>query len=403
MDFWDRIKSSFKTAVLGGIKRKLIIALIVIVSFILLITIITVVYLKENESNLDTDESLKTIGNNFVVNTSVSDAKLIITDRNVLIDAINSLGISQDAKTNLISQVDTFLNIQNIYHVNAVFCAAVPIVESSAGTAWDLISPVTNNWVSIKGTKGGGYVDIKGTSWNVYSNFGESSMDMAELMLKDGMPYFDAGNNTVSTIAEHYCPGGDWDKQVIDYMTQIYEAAGIEVSSISITGNAIVDTAAELYMQMYVEDWGYNQSCHANANLILENNYCEKWNGGHYHTKLTDCSSFVCRVLQRLGYNISLTTAGLVNFDPSAYGLDGICEVIHYNGRSVDANFFKPGDIVVGRWGDSGHVNIVGAVQNGYTYVYDAGAESNWMKHQGQMWPYNSHWQDSSVIIRFVN
>ena len=402
-DLWSILGSAFKKAYVDGLKKKAIIGLVIAIVFVLLCTVIVTVILDvaDKSYSADTDESMKTIGNDYVVNTAVSEAKFIITDKKVLIDAINSLNIPSKGKENLLGQVDKFLETQDKYKVNAVFSMAIPITESSAGTNWSAIDPSTYNWISIR----------SGSGWKNYSGYGEAIEDFADLIANRG-PYFKNECYSVSSIGHVYCPNEPshpnqaegWINNTIKTMTDIYNAAGIDTSSVSITGNAIVDTAAKLYMQMYTENWGYNQSCHNYASLILENSYCaDGYSGGkHLHTKLTDCSAFVCSVLRELGYNVSLNSKGLLNFDPAAYGLEGKCQVIHYNYTSITVNELKAGDIVA----KDGHTNIVGKVENGYTYVYDAGTESNWRKHQGQMYADNSLWQEAShnriTIIRFI-
>lgn len=47
--------------------------------------------------------------------------------------------------------------------------------ESGWGNGWDLIDPSTYNWMSVKGTRNGGYIDRNGTSWNKYNSFSDAA------------------------------------------------------------------------------------------------------------------------------------------------------------------------------------------------------------------------------------
>lgn len=376
MDFWSMAKNAFQNAYLSGMKKKLIITGVGIVTFIILITILVAVILNIGGEKFNTDESMKTLGKDYVVNTSISEADIIITDEELLKNAINSLGYSNEAKSNLTNNVSSFFAMQSQKNVNAVFAIAVVIKESSAGTGWDLIDSSTYNWYSIKAGSswtGETYTDRNGTVWRKYNSFAEPIFDFGEL-ISTSKYYFGGENYTVSSISKSYCqPPEEWAKGVIDIMTNIFEACGIDTSkydSISVTGNAVIDKSAKLFEKVYMGNYVYG------ATSIPPNN------------KVIDCSSFVDWVLYELGYTefggVQRTTDWWYNsLNPESYGWTWF--YIEDN----DISALQPGDIIVlngtsynkvtGENTYRHHMQIfVSAKDETHAYVYDCGGKSNW-------------------------
>lgn len=124
--------------------------------------------------------------------------------------------------SNLVGAADAFMQIQNEYGINALFAASVAIKESGAGTAWDLIDPSTHNWMSTQGSRGGGYKDKNGTTWNRFSSFSEATLAFGELISGESSGnYFGKGYYSVGDIAAKggYCvPPSGWIKGVCDQM-----------------------------------------------------------------------------------------------------------------------------------------------------------------------------------------
>lgn len=376
MDFKSRAKFALKQAyrmnptlfikVCAGILFVVIVALI----------IIGIIVELENPENNVNNSGMVTIGKDYVVNTSISEADIIITDEELLKNAINSLGYSNEAKSNLTNNVSSFLAMQSQKNINAVFAIAVVIKESSAGTGWDLIDSSTYNWYSIKAGSswtGETYTDRNGTVWRKYNSFAEPIFDFGEL-ISTSKYYFGGENYTVSSISKSYCqPPEEWAKGVIDIMTNIFEACGIDTSkydSISVTGNAVIDKSAKLFEKVYMGNYVYG------ATSIPPNN------------KVIDCSSFVDWVLYELGYTefggVQRTTDWWYNsLNPESYGWTWF--YIEDN----DISALQPGDIIVlngtsynkvtGENTYRHHMQIfVSAKDETHAYVYDCGGKSNW-------------------------
>lgn len=169
----------------------------------------------------------------------VTDESIFITDKNKLIEAIKSLGLSAKAQQNLVDNVDAFLEMQSTYHINAAFAISIAIAESSAGTNWAAIDPSTHNWMSIRGDYNGQSID----GWRNYPNFKEATLDFGNLV--SGNTYCGSGKTTISEIGAIYCPNTEdfpnqsdtWTSNTQTQMTAILRAAGVDLSSYS-TGDA---------------------------------------------------------------------------------------------------------------------------------------------------------------------
>lgn len=169
-------------------------------------------------------------------NYNVTDESIFITDKNTLIDAIKSLGLSANAQNNLINNVDAFLDMQSTYHINAAFAISIAIAESSAGTQWEAIDPSTYNWMSIRGDYNGQSIG----GWRKYPSFREATLDFGNLI--SGDTYCGSGNNTISSIGGIYCPDTEdfpnqsetWTSNTQTQMTAILRAGGVDLSAYSV-------------------------------------------------------------------------------------------------------------------------------------------------------------------------
>lgn len=386
MDFWGMAKKAFKNTFINGTKGLIKKFGIGILVFIIIIAIIVGVIVSLEDEDFETDESNITIGKDYVVNTSVSEKNIIITDEEVLKEAINSLGYSNEAKSNLISSLPGFLGIQNDYNVNAVFAMAVVINESSAGTNWAAIDSSTYNWYSFTAGEswtGSTYQNPASSNpriWRVYNSFSEATYDFGERIANSSY-YFGGKNYTVSAIGNHYCPdepttpdvneARQWIDAVTSHMTNIFEACGIDTSGyIDISGSEILSVAGKLFNQVYSGKYKYD-----GTNVPP-------------HNKVIDCSSFVDWVMYELGYTDfggaqRTTEWWYKNLNASAYGWT------EFYIKDNDISVLQPGDIIVlngtshnkitGKTEYRHHMQIfVSAKDATHANVYDCGGESNW-------------------------
>lgn len=166
----------------------------------------------------------------FMVDTSKSDKSLVLS-KEQLTQGINAI-YSGKQRENLLSAIDAFVEIQEKYHVNAVFAIALARIESSCGTAWDAIASSTYNWMSVTGSyKGKTYHNPNSTNprwWRVYSSFSEATLDNAD-NIANGSYYFKAGKYTVSDIQPVY--GGADKATYMNYISEFYSKLGINTSS----------------------------------------------------------------------------------------------------------------------------------------------------------------------------
>lgn len=144
------------------------------------------------------------------------------------IEEIISKRFSGEAYNNLMSAIDAFMEIQNRYHVNAVFAIAVAQKESSCGVNWAAIDPSTHNWYSIRGDYNGNSID----GWRKYPSFKEAVNDFGKLIGTSSY-YFGGGNITIGNIGKSYCPPGDeWSRGVSQFVKEMYESIGITIYAV---------------------------------------------------------------------------------------------------------------------------------------------------------------------------
>lgn len=170
-------------------------------------------------------ESLTSVGSDYVVNTEMSDSSIVITDLETLKTAFSGYSGSSQ----LIEYAQTFLDLQEEYNVNAVFAAAVSISETSGGRAGHATDG-KKNWFNISCTCG----NSSHGRFETYSSV-TTSIEAFYKLIANGSYYFTQGNYTVSTIGMIYCEDADadggWIETTIGYMTQMFNAAGITITS----------------------------------------------------------------------------------------------------------------------------------------------------------------------------
>ena len=159
---------------------------------------------------------------NFIIKTDSSNAAPEVSREEI--EKIIEERYTGEAQTNLKSVVDALLKIQDEYKVNPIFAIAVTQVESSCGTAWDLIDKSTYNWISIKKNDGG---------WMQYDSFSDATIQFASLI--SGSSYFGDNLISVSDIAPRYCDE-KWGNTVNEFMAEMYQIIGKGNSS-NITEN----------------------------------------------------------------------------------------------------------------------------------------------------------------------
>lgn len=160
----------------------------------------------ENDYNVDT-----TSGQNLV--TSEEEFRSLFSDYKVIAD-----------------NAGAFMEMQETYHVNAVFAAAVAIVESSGGTNGTLVANGNGDpynmfsvgvWANSLSNKQFDWTNTSLSHWMRYDSWEQSILDFGNFIV-NAPYYYKMGNNTVSSIAEHYCPptAEDWARDVSRIMTE---------------------------------------------------------------------------------------------------------------------------------------------------------------------------------------
>lgn len=217
-------------------------------------TVISFVDTGSSSASSSSDWSGYTEAGAYIVKTDEDGALKPLT-KDQLKTAIDEVYTSnQEAHDNYISCLDTFIEIQSEYKVNAAFAVATAQNESSGGTAWDLISADTYNWFSFTGTVGGGYVDRKGTSWDKYSSFNEATEYFGQYMT--GSNYFGDGRYSVSDIMQKYDAGNASSdtEDIQSDLDKMYSAAGVEMDISNATTYTYKGKTYKLYSQKDYND-----------------------------------------------------------------------------------------------------------------------------------------------------
>lgn len=190
----------------------------------------------------------------YIVDITKSSEKLVLNAEQ-LKTAIDNCSWSklgnQNKNLNSVG-INKFIELQNRYKVNAVFAIAVFNAENSCGANENakLIKNGTHNWGSVTGDYNGNYwTDDGGNKWCKYDNYTEATQDFMELI--SGNLYFGSGLYTVQGISDTYCPdtpkhpdaSAKWEKNIVGYMTDLYKAAGVNISEQnSVSGNGYTTT-----------------------------------------------------------------------------------------------------------------------------------------------------------------
>ena len=255
----------------------------------------------------------QTVGGDYNVYTENPPEEIVIKDLETLKKAFS--GYSGSSR--LIEYAQTFLDCQEKYKVNAVFAAAVSITETGAGRAGHAING-KNNWFNIK---------IPNT--DIYQTYSspQEGIEAFFNLIANGSRYFTKQNYTVSAIGKAgYCenadaPGG-WIDSTNDFMTQMFNAAGIDLSYYSSSGGGLVGeflTVIEEYSQQVQSEpyvWTYS-----NSNTESTFKRAVKRNN-----KKVNCAQMVCWALTDIGV---LETGQRFYIDSS--------NQIHYIGGSQSA------------------------------------------------------------------
>ena len=193
-------------------------------------------------------------GKDYCVATDQPNAATVLNEEQ-LRAAVNNSNMGDQAKQNVLGVIPDLVRLQEQYKVNALFLIAAARTESGCGTGWDLIDPSTYNWLSVKGTENGGYIDRNGTSWNRFSSYAEATESWFKL-ITGSSHYFKAGKYTVKSIAPTYCDSA-WGETVSKYMDEFYGYAGAsgqrEVAAVT---NASYSSSPS-QSQVNLAQWGW--------------------------------------------------------------------------------------------------------------------------------------------------
>lgn len=227
----------------------------------------------------------------YVVRTNDSNSATVVRDRDEIEKGLKKwLKNTTAQKENALSVLDTVLECQEEYHVNAVFVYAFLRVETGIGTANTGYVKNDNNW----------------GSWALGRKYSspEENIKTITKNMESGNIYFTQGNISVSKIGAIYCPndseyptqGDDWIKNVTNYMTDLYSCMGIAESTQGTVSNGTIGTIGtytstqnrtyKLYIQgnpapWANEDYGDSRSmakagCGPTAAAIIASSYDAK-------------------------------------------------------------------------------------------------------------------------------
>lgn len=167
----------------------------------------------------------------IVVKIDEADAAPAVT-KEQLIQIINAYFKGQQ-RTNALSLVDTLIQGQNQYKVNAVFELAILQKETSMGTAKTNYVIRDNNW----------------TSYNLGHKYAtpQDSVIASMRAIGTGSYYFTQGKYTIQAIGYTYCPnepshptqGDDWVACVSSYVVSMYNCINVDVSNTSTTSSGL--------------------------------------------------------------------------------------------------------------------------------------------------------------------
>ena len=180
--------------------------------------------------------------------TAGEKLKIVDTDDGVsaeqhLIDGINSVTRYRTAAQNYLPYVDTLIELQERYGVNAAWIVAQGCLETGGGATGSAVT--NNNWYGL------GY---NGSTYYSYSSPEECFEDMARTVAQTG-PYFRDGRETITEISYMWVRGEAYDPSTADpdwwyvadgkeTVRDILTGAGVDVSGIM--GGEILEVCAQV-------------------------------------------------------------------------------------------------------------------------------------------------------------
>lgn len=183
-------------------------------------------------------------------------------------------------RENALEVAAPLISAQSEYKVNAVFMLAIARVECGIGTN----SKHGYNWWSF------------GIHTGLNFNSAEDCVNTAADGIANGSYYFTQGRYTVNEIGEVYCPDSDvpgqsqpWQENVRNYMTELYNAMGITVTSSSGASQGDILGKAQEILE-YIRANGFTYGAPGRSIPDIKNG------------KKIDCSSYVSWVLYESGY-----------------------------------------------------------------------------------------------------
>lgn len=225
----NTVKTAVKKALKSFLKNPYVLGTIAALSFAILVLFAII----GAAGSAEASEGTISANSDYVVKTDEANSAPVITDIETLQEAFS--GYPTNSK--LIENAQAFLDMQETYKVNAIFCAAVAIQETTAGTNGTYALDGHNwfNYMPISGIDQlDGYLGTQ-SSWCKWDTDVHGIMGFGYYISQHSSLYFSQGEYTVSAIGSHYCvPPDDWITGVQGYMTDLYEAAGITISSFSI-------------------------------------------------------------------------------------------------------------------------------------------------------------------------
>lgn len=263
--------------------------------------------------------NIKKVGGDYNVNTASAEGQKIAPTK----DQLKAAFASTPYANVLSGDVDAIYSAQERYNVNGIFTAAVAIVESSAGT-------------DRSGAYGSGTCSmfslLTGSSFRGYDQAGRNAEigDFAKLI--SGSLYFGDGRYTVSGIGERYCvPPDDWINDVRAQMTEMFKAAGIDVSSVM--GGEILQVCQEVT----------NHYLGMNAQYSLSNLIWGNIEGCWNHRYIC-CATYVSMVLYQSG---ALTADQINAYNYHWTGSGGVPDMLAAAGwYKVPQSEMQPGDVL---------------------------------------------------------
>lgn len=338
--------------------------------------------------------------NDYCVDMSSSNALPACSEAQ-LKQIVDSSGMGEQGKANMSSVVGDLVKYQEQYGVNAVFFMAACATESGWGNGWDLIDPSTYNWMSVKGTRNGGYIDRNGTSWNKYNSFSDAAEAFFELITNNAQDgyYFGQGKYTVQTIAPTYC-SPQWGNTVAGFVEQFYGSIGItpnlSTAPTASGGQASASSTSSNSSSSTTNKTSGNQTFLQKAADVKRKVADEGYTYGHSdprNGKLINCASFTAWSLLEAGYNPTENGGVLINGATRLMHWcadNGFQQVYAGQTLSVEEAGLQPGDLVTeGATGGSEesitHVQIyAGKDSSGNNIWYNCGGDASIAAQPGE-------------------